>query len=81
VILKGQQEQWLRNILLVDAQGFDNSFLARKFCHLTTVYRLKKYEYPQLAPTVSASHFDLVTLCGVDIHVANVLMSVAGCER
>jgi hypothetical protein len=47
------QEQWLRNILLVDAQGFENNFLARKFCHLKTVYQIKKYEYPQLAPTVS----------------------------
>jgi hypothetical protein len=51
--VKVQQEQGLRNILLVDAQDIGNSFLARKFCHLITVYQLKKYEYPQLAPTVS----------------------------
>jgi hypothetical protein len=53
-VAKVHQEQGLRNILLVDAQNFGNNFLARKFCHLATVYQLKKYEYPQLAPTVSA---------------------------
>lgn len=51
-VAKVHQEQGLRNILLVDAQDIGNNFLARKFCHLTTVYQLKKYEYPQLAPTV-----------------------------
>jgi hypothetical protein len=54
-VSKVRQDQWVRNVLLVDAQGFDNSFLERAFCHLTTVYQLKKYEYPQLAPAVSAS--------------------------
>lgn len=51
-VSKVRQDQWVRNVLLVDAQGFDNSFLERAFCHLTTVYQLKKYEYPQLAPAV-----------------------------
>jgi hypothetical protein len=54
---KDHQNQWLHNVLLVDAVDFDNSFLARKFCHLTSVYRLKKYEYPQMAPMVSAFPF------------------------
>lgn len=53
-VAKVHQEQGLRNILLVNAQDSGNNFLARKFCHLSTVYQLKKYEYPQLAPMVSA---------------------------
>jgi hypothetical protein len=53
-VAKVHQEQGLRNILLVDVQDLGNNFLARKFCHLSTVYRLGKYEYPQLASTVSA---------------------------
>ncbi|PNF43320.1 Glycerol-3-phosphate acyltransferase 1, mitochondrial [Cryptotermes secundus] len=51
-VAKVHQEQGLRNILLVDAQDSGNNFLTRKFCHLSTVYQLKKYEYPQLALTV-----------------------------
>ena len=37
---------------MVDAQNSEHNFLARQFCHLTTVYRLKKYDYPQVAPAV-----------------------------
>ena len=65
-VSKVHQEQWVRNVLLVDAQSIDNSFWARTFCHLTSVYQLKKYEYPQLAPAVSASS-PCTFWCSVDI--------------
>jgi hypothetical protein len=78
-VAKVHQEQWVRNILLVDVQGHGNNFLARQFCHLTTVYRLKKYEYPQLAPTVSVmvTHI-FVVVCG--FAGSCTLMCVAGTE-
>lgn len=41
----------LRNVLEVDAQN-GKGFLTRRVCHLNTVWNLKKYEYPQLSPTV-----------------------------
>ncbi|XP_069690176.1 glycerol-3-phosphate acyltransferase 1, mitochondrial isoform X3 [Periplaneta americana] len=52
VVAKVHQDRWMRNVLDVDAESCGNSCMARTFCHLSTVYRIKKYEYPQLAPTV-----------------------------
>jgi hypothetical protein len=72
-VAKVHQEQWLRNILLVNVQG-----CARRFCHLTTVYRLKKYQYPQLAPTVSAVDVHVFVVCGCA--GSCTLVCVAGTE-
>ncbi|KAK7863758.1 hypothetical protein R5R35_011159 [Gryllus longicercus] len=41
----------LKNVLDVDAQN-GKGFLTRRLCHLNTVWNLKKYDYPQLSPTV-----------------------------
>ncbi|KAJ9597799.1 hypothetical protein L9F63_011341, partial [Diploptera punctata] len=52
VIARAQKEQWLHNVLVVDAQNCEHSLLSRQLCHLTTVYRLRKYDYPQTAPAI-----------------------------
>lgn len=81
-VSKIHQEQLVRNVLLVDAQSINSSFWARTFCHLTSVYQLKKYEYPQLAPVVSASSpisLHILMLCRHTI--SDILLCVAGAER
>ncbi|PSN51272.1 hypothetical protein C0J52_11784 [Blattella germanica] len=50
-VAKAQQEQWLHNVLAVDTVP-RSSFWARRFCHISSVWQYKKYDYPQLAPTV-----------------------------
>ncbi|XP_067010408.2 glycerol-3-phosphate acyltransferase 1, mitochondrial isoform X2 [Anabrus simplex] len=42
----------VRNILLMDSEHIKNGFFSRTFCHLATVWQLKKYDYPQVCATV-----------------------------
>lgn len=47
------RSNFVENVLKTDAET-DESFLTRTFCHLVHNYRLKKFDYPQVADSVLA---------------------------